>query len=431
MKLEKRQISADDVEIGMYVSELDRPWIDSPFLIQGFLIRDNQDIQQIQNLCKYVYIDELQSKVDINQANLTPIVIEDKPEPRLKVDVTKASAAKKAIGKGGSIADIPAPAEPRVNFVEELEEARAIHNRMDKVVNNLYDSISRNKLPHIEQVGSIVSEVVTSLDRNEYALEWMSQLKDKNQFEAQHSMNVSIFSIKLGRHLGLHEDILNTLGICGLLHDIGKIKIPERILMKPGALTEDEMAIMQKHAEVGVKILKQTPNVPLEVISVCQKHHERMDGKGYPNQLVGDQLDLLTRIVSIADAYDAITSESHYNPGFSASHAMSELYRGKNKAYDAELVDAFIRAIGVFPVGTVIETHSGEVGIVVSTSDTHKLNPSVIMVLNHKKRPFEKPHILNTAKIMAEVGSGFRFNIKRALNPGNYDVHPKDHFVNF
>jgi len=110
---------------------------------------------------------------------------------------------------------------------------------------------------------------------------------------------------------------------------------------------------------------------------------------------------------------------------------MSELYRQKNKAYDAELVDAFIRAIGVFPVGTVIETHSGEVGIVVSTNDVNKLNPSVIMVLNSKKKPFEKPHILNTAKIMAEDGEDFRFNIKRALNAGNYDVHPKDHFVNY
>ena len=189
---------------------------------------------------------------------------------------------------------------------------------------------------------------------------------------------------------------------------------------------------MKKHVEVGVKILKQTPNVPLEVLSVCEKHHERMDGRGYPSKLPGERLDLMTRIVSIADAYDAMTSENHYNPGFSASHAMSELYRQRNKAYDGELVDAFIRAIGVFPVGTVIETHNGEIGIVVSTSDDKKLNPSVIMVLNHKKKPFEKPHILNTAKVLAEDGSGdYRFNIKRALNAGNYDVHPKDHFVNF
>jgi HD-GYP domain-containing protein (c-di-GMP phosphodiesterase class II) len=289
---------------------------------------------------------------------------------------------------------------------------------MGSLVNSLYGSIHRNKIPEFDQVEGVVTDVVSSLDRNEYALEWMTQIKDKDQFESQHAVNVSIFSIKLGRHLGLHEDILKLLGMCGLLHDVGKIKIPTRILMKPNTLTEDEMGIMQRHPEVGVKILKQTPNVPLEIVSVC-------------DQLTGQSLDLLTRIVSIADAYDAITSESHYNPGFSASHAMSELYRAKNKAYDAELVDAFIRAIGVFPVGTVIETHSGEVGIVVSTSDENKLNPSVIMVLNSKKKPFEKAHILNTAKIMAEDGEGFRFNIRRALNAGNYNVHPKDHFVNF
>jgi len=420
VKLEKRQISVLDLELGMHVSELDRPWIETPFLIQGFMLRDHQEIQQLQHLCKYVYIDEMKSTVAVDESKLTPITVEDKPQQGLKVDTSMASAAKKAIARGGSIADLPAPAE-----------ARVVHEKMGSVVNNLYGSIHRNKIPNFEQVEEVITDVVSSLDRNEYALEWMSQIKDKNQFESQHAMNVSIFSVKLGRHLGLHEDILKTLGMCGLLHDVGKIKIPDRILMKPGSLTEDEMGIMHKHPEVGVKILKQTPNVPLEIITVCERHHECMDGRGYPSQLTGDRLDLLTRIVSIADAYDAITSENHYNPGFSASHAMSELYRQKNKAYDAELVDAFIRAIGVFPVGTVIETHSGEVGIVVSTSDENKLNPSVIMVLNSKKKPFEKPHILNTAKIMAEDSEDFRFNIKRALNAGNYDVHPKDHFVNY
>ena len=431
MKLEKRKINPLDLKIGMYVSELDRPWIESPFLIQGFEIRDNQDIQQLQNLCSYVYVDELKSKVDINEAELTPVIEEPKPKGGLKVDVNRPSAAKKAIAQGGSIADIPAPPEPSVDFMDELEEAREIHDRMNTVVNKLYDSISRNKVPDFAQVEAVVSDVVSSLNRNEFALEWMTQLKDKDQFTAQHSMNVGIFSVKLGRHLGLHEDIQKVLGMCGLMHDIGKIKVPKRILMKPNSLTEAEMAIMQKHTEVGVKILKQTPNVPVEVINVCEKHHERMDGRGYPNQLTGDRLDLMTRIVSIADAYDAMTSETHYNPGFSSSHAMSELYRQKNKAYDAELVDAFIRAIGVFPVGTVIETHTGEVGIVISTSDDNRLNPSIIMVLNNKKKPFEKAHILNTAKVMAENGDDFRFNIRRALNPGNYVVHPKNHFISY
>ncbi len=431
MKLEKRKINPLDLKIGMYVSELDRPWIESPFLIQGFEIRDNQDIQQLQNLCSYVYVDELKSKVDINEAELTPVIEEPEPKSGLKVDVNRPSAAKKAIAQGGSIADIPAPPEPSVDFMDELEEAREIHDHMNTVVNKLYDSISRNKVPDFAQVEAVVSDVVSSLNRNEFALEWMTQLKDKDQFTAQHSMNVGIFSVKLGRHLGLHEDIQKVLGMCGLMHDIGKIKVPKRILMKPNSLTEAEMAIMQKHTEVGVKILKQTPNVPVEVINVCEKHHERMDGRGYPNQLTGDRLDLMTRIVSIADAYDAMTSETHYNPGFSSSHAMSELYRQKNKAYDAELVDAFIRAIGVFPVGTVIETHTGEVGIVISTSDDNRLNPSVIMVLNNKKKPFEKAHILNTAKIMSENGEDFRFNIRRALNPGNYGVHPKNHFISY
>jgi putative nucleotidyltransferase with HDIG domain len=431
VKLEKRKINPLDLKIGMYVSELDRPWIESPFLIQGFEIRDNQDIQQLQNLCSYVYVDELKSKVDINEAELTPVIEEPEPKSGLKVDVNRPSAAKKAIAQGGSIADIPAPPEPSVDFMDELEEAREIHDHMNTVVNKLYDSISRNKVPDFAQVEAVVSDVVSSLNRNEFALEWMTQLKDKDQFTAQHSMNVGIFSVKLGRHLGLHEDIQKVLGMCGLMHDIGKIKVPKRILMKPNSLTEAEMAIMQKHTEVGVKILKQTPNVPVEVINVCEKHHERMDGRGYPNQLTGDRLDLMTRIVSIADAYDAMTSETHYNPGFSSSHAMSELYRQKNKAYDAELVDAFIRAIGVFPVGTVIETHTGEVGIVISTSDDNRLNPSVIMVLNNKKKPFEKAHILNTAKIMSENGEDFRFNIRRALNPGNYGVHPKNHFISY
>lgn len=424
---EKRKISVLDLELGMYVSELDRPWLESPFLIQGFILRDDQQITQLQQLCNFVYVDEQKSKIAIKVEKLTPIV--EKNEG-VKVDVSKPRAAKKALGKGGKIADLPPPPEPTVGFTKEVEQAQQIHEEMGSVVHKMYDSIGRNKVPDFKQVEGVVEQVVYSLNRNEYALEWMTQLKDKDRFEAQHATNVSIYAVKLGRHLGLGDDVLKTLGMCGMMHDIGKLKVPNHILMKPNKLLSNEREIMEKHADIGVKILKQTPNVPLEVINTCQKHHERLDGSGYPDQLQGEQIDLLTQITIIADVYDSITSENLYNPGFSASHAMSELFKLKGKHYDDELVEAFIRAMGVYPVGTVIEMHSGEVGIVISNSDRYKLNPSVIMILNNKKKQFEKPHILNTATLKNEDDDRFRFNIKRALNAGNYGVHPKDHFVN-
>lgn len=429
MKTEKRKINVLDLKKGMYVSELDKPWLESPFLLQGFLIQDDQEIQQLQQICRYVFIDELQSKVAIKEEDLTEISDGLAPLSAREINIGSAADAKKALGRGGTIAELPGPIEPpKIEFTNELDQARQVHEHLNTVVNNLYDSISRNKVPDFQQVSGVVSDVVYSLNRNEFALEWLSQLKSKDQFAAQHSMNVAIFSAKLGRHLGMDDELLKTLGMCGLMHDIGKIKIPENILRKPARLSAPEMKIMEVHPEIGMKIMKKMPNVPLDVINTCMKHHERLDGKGYPDQLSGDNIDLMTRIISIADAYDAITSENDYNPGYSPSHAMSELYKQKGKAYDAELVDAFIRCIGVFPVGTVIETHTGEVGIVISTSDNHKLNPSIIMVLNNHKQPFKKAHILNSAIIYTEDGD-FRFNIKRALNAGNYGVHPKDHFI--
>lgn len=423
----KIKVSVHNLKEGMYISELDRPWLDSPFMLQGFELENEQQIQQIQQICNFVYVDTKKSRVMVpswqSEAEAEEVDL-DAP-----VDINKPYAAKKILAGGGSILDLPPPPEPTVKFANEIEQAQEVHSQVDNVVTRIYDSIGRNKVPDFKQVENVVSEVVYSLNRNEYALEWMTQLKDKDRYESQHSTNVAIYAVKLGRHIGLEDDVLKTLGICGMMHDIGKLKVPNHILSKPNKLLSNEMEIMEKHCAIGVKILKQTPNVPEEVINTCQNHHERLDGSGYPKQLTGGQIDLLTQIVIIADVYDAITSENVYNPGYSASEAMSELYKYKDLKYDGDLVEAFIRCMGVYPVGTVVEMHSGEVGIVISNSDRFKLNPSVVMILNHKKRRFEKSHIVDTAELKDENGS-FKLNIKRALNAGNYDVHPKDHFVN-
>jgi len=408
VKTHKQKVDVTDLEIGMYVSELDRDWLDSPFLIQGFLLKDDEQIEEIRNLCKYVYVDILQSRVAV------------KEKPAAISTGARAKAHKLSFDK-----QTPPPEVP---FQQEIQVAKQIHTRLKSVIDGLYQSAAHDKKLNIDQVRTIVEEVVNSINRNEYALGWMTQLKNKDEYTAIHSMNVCILSVELGRHVGLGQDELNLLGMCGLMHDIGKIRVPNEILNKPGDLTEAELKIMKTHADIGASLLENTPGTPREVFNTAFSHHERLDGGGYPRRIPGEEIDAFTRIVMVADMYDAITSDRVYRPGAPSSKAMSVLYEKSGTQLDPDLVQAFIQCIGVYPVGTLVEVDTGEVGIVITIDARHRMNPSLLVVLDKIKQRLNPPRILNTAKAKGERG-GFKYNIKRALNVGSFGIHPKDFFV--
>jgi len=407
MKTEKIRINVADLEVGMYVSELDRDWLDTPFLIQGFMLTDEKQLEDVREICDYVYIDTTLGKAPSNKPGA------------LDWD-TKHKNSRPVESHPGSVTS---------TFEDEIKHAKLIHKQLRSVVDELFDVIMKGGDLDIEPVREVVNEVVNSINRNQYALEWMTQLKNRDEYTAIHCMNVCILSVKLGHHVGIGQDDLNILGICGLLHDIGKIKIPDNILNKPGSLTEEEMTFMRLHSYLGASMLIETEGVPKEVYQVALSHHERMDGTGYPDKLDSDHITRFTRIVAIVDIYDAVTSERVYAPAMPASEATSLLYKLRSHHLDENLVEVFIQCIGVYPVGTLVETDAGEVGLVFSASIRHRMNPSLLVVLDKNKQRLSTPRILNTARDQNERG-GFVYNIKRSLNAGSYNIHPRDYFIN-
>lgn len=422
--MQKQKVDVAGLEMGMYICELDSSWADNPFPSHGFIIRHKEELDEIRKNCNFVHIDILKSEI------ITKEIQDSPPEPiitDIEQDTGALDVPVKNSNRPATISFDKSPPAPSVSFEDEIQQAKSTHKKLRSVVDNLFLSAARDNHLDIAQAKEVVQQVVESINRNEYALGWMTQLKEKHRYTATHSMNVCILSVKLGRHVGLHQDDLNMLGMCGLMHDIGKLRVPNTILDKPGRLTESEMMIMKHHAGIGAALLKNTQGASEEVHSTALSHHEKIDGTGYPNLLPGGDINMFTRIVSIADIYDAVTSERVYHMGMSSSKGASLLYELRDHHLDTDLVESFIQCIGLYPVGTVVETQSGEVGIVVSSDARHRMNPSILMVLDQAKQRYKQPSIINTAT--AKDGSGkFKYNIKRSLDVGSYQVSPKDFF---
>lgn len=261
---------------------------------------------------------------------------------------------------------------------------------------------------------------------NQDTLLWLSQLKEKDEYTAIHAVNVCILSITFARTLGVQETELKTLGLAALLIDIGKSKIPDEILKKTDALNSAEFMLMKAHAYLGYAMLDHNESISKEVLDIILRHHERLDGKGYPNGLTADRINRLTRIVSIVDVFDAMTSDRCYKDALQAQHALSELYNMAPEQLDQELVEAFIKCIGIYPVGCIVALSTGHTGIVVKLNEKNRLKPIVGLVLNRNHEPYENIKLLNLSSDVWQRSSGDKVEIAKILEPHAYSLDVKN-----
>ena len=438
--LDKIKVDVANLKIGMYVCELDRPWNDSPFLLQGFMLNTEKDIRRVQKTCDYVYVDSHRSVNTDIQAE--PSFQTENSYARKKaaglasqhtgsnqvLDINKPTEAKKILGKGKPLTELPQPLST-TKFIDELPQARKIYGRLYKETSRIFDAVDTDQTPIVLPMIGLVLEVLGSIQRNPSAFEWIAMTNPDDKSVQQHCINVCIIAMHFGHHIGLPDRFNRLLGLAGLTFDIGKLLISDAILKKTTRLSEAEMRVMQMHTSAGHNILEALGNLPLEAIQVAQRHHERLDGSGYPNQLKGESIDLLSRIIGIVDTYNAIITAKHHSDRSSPSRALDELYKMRNTAYDGELVEAFIRVAGMFPIGTAIQTQTGEIGLVVANNMKSRLSPSVLMVLDSQGRSYGEEKIIDFAQTLNENGKP-RYSIKQAVNAASYDINTKDFFRN-
>ncbi|MBT8146898.1 MAG: HD-GYP domain-containing protein, partial [Gammaproteobacteria bacterium] len=280
---------------------------------------------------------------------------------------------------------------------------------------------------NVTNVRRSVKSCVESIVENPNALLWLSKLRNRDQYTAEHCLNVGILAIAVGRHLGLEEKALEVLGLCGMLHDVGKMQINQDILNKPGRLTEEEFAVIKTHCEIGKGILEEDSDLPKEAIEAAWGHHERIDGGGYPRGAKASKLNLYTRIISIVDTYDAITTNRCYDNSRPATEAIKILFSCRDSQFDGWLVEEFIACLGIYPTGSLVELRTGEAAVVIDSNRTSRLFPKVSIVLDEHKRT-RQPLVVDTRNYEEQPDGR---TIKSVLDENEYKIDLEYVFSHF
>jgi putative nucleotidyltransferase with HDIG domain len=403
-KKEHEKVEVDKLCIGMYVTELDRPWLESPFLFQGFPIRNHDEIEQLRESCDFVYIDVEQS-IDWKKQEST--ALQDK-EVRFATRALNRKSSREKIEYND-----------KQGFTQTLPEAIMLYSAAKDYIGNVLEDVRLGNSIDTGAARELADRLAENIVKNENALMWLTQLKNRDEYTSMHSINVCVLSLLFGRFLGLKEDELSVLGLGALLHDVGKMQVPSEILNKPGRLDADEGVVMRRHPEYGHAILKEYEGLHPAVLEIALSHHERFDGSGYPRGLKGKLLNNYALIVSVIDFYDAVTSDRAYHIGISPHEALNMMYAVAAKSFPKELIESFIQCLGIYPIGSLVELESGEVGVVMTVNRQRRLNPILTLVLDGSKQPLPKVKMMNL-ELQARCESPIR--IKKILESNAYGI---------
>jgi HD-GYP domain-containing protein (c-di-GMP phosphodiesterase class II) len=536
------RVPVADLELGLFVSELDRAWIGTPFLLQGFLLDNDADLESLRNHCKYVYVDLKLSDETVAaqwQATVAPSleqvvlaqgayederVVKDEPKLTTHSDATpmqsgfaQASGGEQDEADATTLVgptpienrrtrrtrsaqarnDPPVSDETRLRFLElvraiavdeqqnglafldrisewfnrqlnrneasresrtsaqknseldmtsilpqgvsltvyenttsveaELPRARQAFTHGENVARDIARQIEAGEIPDIPAVKACVDNIVDSMIANPDAMMFIARLRDEAIDIYQHGVKVSLYLIALGRHLGIPMAQLAELGLIGMLADIGKIKLPRALLAKPGALTPVEFDIVRGHVNLSLASLDGLAGLTPAVLQGIAQHHERLDGSGYPNGLTSDQIGVYGRMTAIADSFSAMTSPRPYADAFLAQEALLNLYDWGGTSFSTTLVEQFVQAIGVFPVGSLVELSNGEIAVIVAHNRVRRLEPRVLVLTWPDKTPLGIP----LERDLFEMGKSSlnRLRITKGVRMNAFNRTIRDHYL--
>ncbi len=412
----------------MFVSRLDRPWIKTPFDLEGFKITAEADIERLRRYCNYVYVDVEQGVAP----HPRHWILTGAPKPQVfgQVQPSKAQASRdhprdeyQALSK--------TTYRDSVRFNVEIRTATKASAKLSNNYNQLLKDLAQHRDIDLNVVKSGVVDMVESVVRNPSAMMWIVQLKGLDKYTYSRALGTSVWCATFGRHLGLEKSDINLLALGGLLLDIGKGRLPGHLLKKHGELSQDELKQMHDHVDLGIKILVTAGNrtnserLDVQVLQMIATHHERADGSGYPQGLENQDIPLFGRIAGIVDSYDAMTSDRPYIEAKPRSphEAIAELYELRDSQFQAELVEQFIQAVGLYPTGSLVELNSGQVGAVVGINGLRRLQPTLMLLLDENKEPYAEFQYLDLST------TGGAIQVKSGLPPGAYGINMQELFL--
>ncbi len=387
----RKKIPVQELRLGMFVGELDRPWVGTPFKYQGFVVRMPQELEDLKKFCREVYID------------------------------TERSEATVARPLGAPLAGLPGTGRilhrETVEVEAEWPKAKDALQGANVVLSDVFESVRVRKLLDATQARSAVGNMTQSMLRNPDALMLFAAMRHRGGYQLERAMDVSVYMIAFARFLGMDEDDIERAGHVGLLQDIGMLDLPQEMLQKVTRLEPAEFKIIRGHVARGREVLAGTSGLPAEVAQTAALHHERYDGSGYPGGLKGDALGVIGAMAGIVDTFDALTVKRPYAEAMSPSNALNLLFRMRGRTFHPQLVEQFIRCIGYFPVGSIVELNSGEVGVVVAQNAEQRLQPKVMVVRDARGQPLRPQKFLNLAKL-PKATEAEPYRIRRTLEFG-------------
>lgn len=517
------QIATGDLKLGMFVAELDRPWLDTPFLLQGFLADSQVELDTLRKYCTYVYVDLELSNPEVADTirraevkdNATPppsmrasLRAPSRPDPAaqrpaapeppkvvkaqpaqpqrrstqrvyktrsdVKIstdtrqrfrDLVRSTAAPARGDDGDGVfgralawlrgrLGKPAPkrrAAPadrasrdavkawlppdiqlttyteRRSVEQELPRARTAFGRSEDVLQAVAADVKVGKIPQVAEVASAVDDMVDSMVDNPDALLWVGRLRDEDVNTYNHGVKVALYLIALGRQLGFPKKELSHLGLIGMLADVGKIKLPRALLEKPGMLAPSEYGLIKEHVRLGLEVIRGSGTLPPEVEMGIAQHHERLDGSGYPKGMKGNEISIYGRMAAIADSFAALITPRAYANASAPQDALMNLYEWAGSSFHEPLVEQFVQAVGVFPVGSMVELSSGEVAVVVAHNRVRRLEPRVLVLTWPDKTPLGQPQERDLLT-QGKTTQG-RLRIVRGLPSGAYGLKMRDYYM--
>lgn len=396
------KIRCDQVKEGMYVQGFGGSWFSHPFWRAKFLLTSTEDVDRVRTSgVPYVVIDDerglgLQggsaSQGQSGGLSLTSSSgppSHDGPAGQARVMARPASAPRKpspATKRGGRAA----PAAEDRHSAER--KAAALFNRSMKIARALFDGVRMGRTIEIEDALPVVDELTEAILQNRKTLLNVIRLKTKDQYTYFHSVAVCTLMLNMALHLGLDEDEARDFGLAGLLHDIGKMGVPEEILGKPGRLTDEEMAVMRTHPGLGYQLLSDVAEMPAVVLDAVYGHHEKIDGTGYPVGLKGAEITLAARLGAICDIYDALTSCRPYKKPYNPTDALAMMWSWQGHL-DRKLLFSFMQSVGIFPTGVLVQLRTNRLGIVLQPKK-RSVQSQVLAFYCTRQREFLEPEIV-------------------------------------
>jgi HD-GYP domain-containing protein (c-di-GMP phosphodiesterase class II) len=374
-----KKVDAAHLKVGMYIHDLSCDWLNHPFVRSRFLLSSDEEIQKILRAgIRHVVIDSAKG-LDVQDA---PTLVE-----------AQAATERELL----TIAAAPAPTL-RIALGAELSRASQIRQQATSLVRTVMRDARLGRAVELDRVEPVVQAITESILRNPGALMGLLRIKNKDDYTFLHSVSVCTLMVAFCRSRGMSAEVTHQAGLGGLLHDTGKALVPDDILNKPGRLTDAEFDVIKRHPLDGYNILLQTPEIGPIPLDITLHHHERRDGSGYPDRQQLDAISELAQMAAIVDVYDAITSDRIYHKGMAAAEALRKIYEWSKHQFNPEYTQAFMRCVGIYPVGTLVLLESGRLGVVVEAHETNLLAPKVNVFFNTRSNLHIRPEVVDLSR---------------------------------